>query len=541
MLFATGAAITAPASTPSPTATTSGSPQPSPSPSSSPSASATTFPGGGSLVATFTANYPPAARSATFTFGTASGTATTSVPVALPSGCASTSPCTVTLPAPAGTTQLVQVSLYASANETGAPLATGSVTSSIFAGQATSVNFVLGAIAATSSSITVSPTTLTVGHAATITVAENLLDAAGEVINAATNFSPTVSVIDPSNILASTLSYNGIGSGSPITITVQAPGFAAESKTLNFTPPTPVFNWLCAVLRLAEPNRSTARVSPGSTAVRSYGTPCSTCNWHPRFDPNGTLWGYYSFGINPDGTSAGKFAPSGTLLAFDFAGKAYVADPSTNAIDVYSGSTLVRQINLPAPPAAVQVDPSGNVYVALATVYTIPGGGFEQVLEYGPSGSGSISPVAILPGDNLPAFDSAGNEYVAGAYVYAPGTFGTKAPARVLSYPPLLGMEAGVSWVTEDFGVDASGDIYALAATVLVQPGLPPQALTVATFYAAAGSTVFTMLVSSQISYPNYSANLLFTFASGGPYPAGYIAVPFNSGSSQGVLGRFRR
>lgn len=392
-------------------------------------------------------------------------------------------PCSATFSAPVGANQTIKALLFASANGSGSALAVGSGTSSIFASQATTVNFSLSGIMSTFS-VSLNPSTVTVGQTTPIQITENALDAAGEALAAGfvntSLSSPAFSVsVSDSTGLSSAAAYSGVGSG-PIAYSVQTPNYPAATASLAFTSAAPVT--VGYVLDSYVPP------SPSSTCdVRVYATGASTparhyillCAGHPRLDPNDTLWGIAPIGINPDGTSAGAFEPPGTLLTFDTSGKAYVADHATNAVDVYSGSTLLRQINLTAAPTGAAVDPVGNVYIGV---------GGSGINEYPSSETGNVSPIAFnATANGVPATDGAGNVYAlygSTLGIWPSGNFSSNPPLRTLS----LSFNAYGSLA--DFGVDPAGDIYAV----------PPAPFddSAAIYYASAGSSAFAQLPGSS-------------------------------------------
>lgn len=132
----------------------------------------------------FTTNYPAAARSAVFTFA-AAGSAGLNNLVALPSGC--TSPCNVTVSAPLGSSQVVQVPLYASPDGSGMMA---------------------------SFTVSLNRSTVAVGSRTPITVTENAVDAAGEALAlsfVSANFTTrnfAVSVADPLGLLGTVPNAN---------------------------------------------------------------------------------------------------------------------------------------------------------------------------------------------------------------------------------------------------------------------------------------------------------------------------------------------
>ena len=469
----------------------------------------TTFPSGGSLAASFTTNYPSAARSAVFAFKPAAGGASLTNLVSLPSGCGSPPPCSVSLSAPVGSMQSIQALLYASANGTGTALAVGTSTASIFANQSTSLNFSLSGIMATFS-VSLNPSTVTVGQGTAVQVTEIALDAAGEALGpgfvneslATPSFS--VSVTDPTglssipNTYFAAASYSGVGSG-PVTYTVQTPNYPPASASLNFNAAAPATATFAAGAAGYDAGCGHAGFSFCDAVGVYAGTPATAAalarqyilppgGGHPRFDNNGVLWGVSPVGIKPDGTSAGRFALPGTLLVFDVSGNAYVADPTTNAVDVYSGNTLVRQINVTAAPVGAAVDPAGDVYVAFAS----------GAAEYGPTGSGSISPIAVnASAGGAVATDGTGTVYALynGAVgVWSAGTFNS-APARTLlsPYAPASGY-AGFF----DVGVDPAGDVYGGV--------LPASGYAYPVVYFQANSSTFSPLTQLQNDGTSYFA-----------------------------------
>lgn len=401
-----------------------------------PATSAQIFAGGGTLNATLT-NVPAAAHSAVLTFAAVTG-APASTLVTLPASCNSAA-CAVTLSAPAGANQTLQLLIFASADGTGQGLAVGSATVSMFINQSTALNVALNGIMA-SYSVVLSPAVVTLGQATPIQVGERALDAAGDVLSAgfvtpaltAPAFATAVS--DPTS-LSSTTEYSGVGSG-PITYSVQSPGYAQMSATLQVTPSTPATIAIAVQIVDAINYRCDIQlIGRTSGTGREYVMPCGVSGNAappPHFDQNGVLW-VAAQGINPDGTSAGTLTLPGTLLAFDLAGKAYVTTQGTQTLSVYSGNTLVRQLNFTSAPTAVVVDPSGNVFVSFGNV---------GLYEYGPTGTGSVTPIGYDAHASAPfGLDSSGTLYATtslGVGVWPAGSYGVSSPVRTISGEPTV-------------------------------------------------------------------------------------------------------
>jgi hypothetical protein len=342
-------------------------------------------------------------------------------------------------------------------------------TTTLIAGKATVFDFALAGLMY-SFTVSLNPSTVTVGQQTPVQVVENAFDASGEPL--ASGFLngslvvPTfnVSVSDPT-ATSTARGYSGIGTG-PVTYIVQTQEFAPVQASLTFASASATTIGFAVYVDTKSGACSLDAYTPsGGTAVRSYGV--SACSAFPHFDPNDTIWGFAPVGVNADGTSAGSFALAGsTLLAFDLTGKAYIAD-SAPAIDVYSGTTLVRQIDLPAFPSGAAVDSAGNVYVSFST------GGIN---EYGPTGSGTIPPIAMnASASGAPGVDAAGNVYALYAAlsvgVWPAGTFGPSPPGRAIPLPSNGGALA----------VDPAGNVYTIAV-----PG--------GVYVAKAGASAFTAL-----------------------------------------------
>lgn len=235
----------------------------------------------------------------------------------------------------------------------------------------------------------------------------------------------------------------------------------------------------------ADQGQSIFIYAAGSAALSQRITaPCAL--GQPAYDQNGALWGVAAYGINPDGTSAGTFAPPGTLLAFDLSGKVYVEDPSTIALDVYpssSSTTMIRQIILPKAAVQASVDSTGNTYVATTA----------GVYEYAPTASGNAAPVASnLGAEGAVATDGSGNVYAfytsnATIGIWQAGTFGSNAPQRLI-VPPLAPFSQTQAF---GFGVDHVGDIYVLGGGAFDEGG--------PVYYVPAGSSSVAQLPASDI------------------------------------------
>jgi hypothetical protein len=448
---------------------------------------ATPFASGASFVAVFTANYPAAARSASFEFALPK-LAVTHV-IKLAPGCGSGSACQVTLTAPVGENERLRVFLYASPDGKGQALAFASQTATFFAGQTTTLDLPLSAIMARFT-LGLTPSTVTVGQATPITIAENAFDAAGERLAdgyvttnlAKPGFSLDVTDADGFSVNGE---YSGVGSG-PITYRVQISGYPSATASLRFKAASPLTTGFAL-----EPGGLVLVYPPsaGTPARRYVILAYAGDHAEPRYDADGVLWlpthaggSAVRIGLKPNGEWAGTLPLPGRLLTFDRNDKLYVGDPSRNAVDVYSGKNLVRQIFTPGPPLGAAVDRSGNVYV------TIFSGDPYTVYEYGASGNGDVTPVAV---NNTAAFvetDGAGNvyalyyptTYAEDFGVWRAGTFGPKPPGT--TYTPNVS--------PNDFGVDDTGDVYA-------SPSLSHPADAV--FYAPAGSSSFKVLPIGNI------------------------------------------
>ncbi len=285
--------------------------------------------------------------------------------------------------------------------------------------------------------VSLTPRTVTVGQTSQIQVGESAVDAAGETLApgfvnsnlAAPAFSVTVS--DPTNTSTAS-TYSGLGSG-PITYTVTTPGYPAATASLQFSPAAAFTIGYALVAQIGLANGCNVSIFPpqGTSPARTFSfTTVQYCQSPPLFDRNGVLWNVIPVGINPDGTSAGPLAPAGAIpLAFDVSGNLYTSNAGSNAVNVYVAGALVRQIALPAAPVGVTVDPSGNVYVGLQQL---------GLYEYGPSGTGSITPIAMnSSASGSPGSDAVGDVFAAynnsGAGVWPAGTFSSNPPGRVIT------------------------------------------------------------------------------------------------------------
>jgi len=370
--------------------------------------------------------------------------------------------------------------LYASTDGKGAGLAFASGTATFFAGQATTLDLPLSGIMARFT-VSLTPSTVTVGQTTPVLIVENAFDAAGErlapgyVTTGLAKPKFSVNVTDAAGL--SSGDYSGVGSG-PITYTAKATGYPSATASLHFRAASPSTAGFALVNSgLGSPFPSVFVFPPDSTTpARTYNVPVYEEHpEEPRYDADGVLWlptGGIRIGVKANGEWAGTLPLPGRLLTFDRSDKLYVSDPTLNAVDVYSGKTLVRQIVTPGSPYEAAVDPSGHVYVAILS---------SGLYEYGPNGNGDLTPIAVNATAATVGTDGAGNVYAlyypkppnGGDYfgVWQAGTFSAKPPRKTYS-PNVL---------PEDFGVDDAGAVY--AAPSFDDPNT--------VFYAAAGSSSF--------------------------------------------------
>jgi len=215
-----------------------------------------------------------------------------------------------------------------------------------------------------------------------------------------------------------------------------------------------------------------------------------------RFDPSGTLWsdqiGSFA-GYRPDGSSAGTMNVQEQLLSFDVRGLLYAVSCCT--IDVFAvGSNnvavLVRSITPSfSGPCSAVADGAGNVYVSFCRAGPT-GEQWSNVYEYGPSASGTATPIVTNPIATGPVtVDAGGNIYAPynGAVgIWSAGTFGAGAPDRALPIAP--------GNAVLDIAVDRAGNAYVLTRPVGSDLSLPRALL-----YFAAGTTTATTLQTGQL------------------------------------------
>ncbi len=437
-------------------------------------ASPTPFPGGASEVASFASNMPAAAHSAAFTFTPATGTGAVTVLAAVPHGCSASSACSITVSAPVGTNESVQVLLFASTDGSGTALAVGTVGTSFIANQSTSTSFGLKGVMA-SFTVSLSPATFTPGQPLTngqAQVQENAFDAAGEALapgyvttglQNAPQFIATVSdTAGQLSVVSGTqLAYSGAGAG-PASVTVQAPSYPTVTANVSYAAAAPLTIAFAAGLYGGGDFTSQLVVGEyaagASTATRQFDAVYHTASGTlVRFDPNETLWGG-PIGVKSDGSSAGTLPFSDRLLAFDANGNAYASNITSNALNVYalsgSSATLLRSIASSGAVCSAAPDVSGNIYVGLCS------GG---VREYAAgSTSGTVTPIASDATAFPPVAVDRSGDVIATAtgstlVVYGPGVFGHGAPTA----------SCVISVVAfNDVGVDTSGNVYVAAQTL---------------------------------------------------------------------------
>jgi hypothetical protein len=172
-------------------------------------------------------------------------------------------------------------------------------------------------------------------------------------------------------------------------------------------------------------------------------------------------------------------------------GYAYgICDPWGNAVDEVTSATnatVMRQIILQNPPSSAAVDETGNLYVTTISAGTV---------EYPPSGTGTLSPIATNATVGLTAIDGFGNVYglISGGTstttigVWPAGTFGSGTPPRTITLTPTSPPINGGYYITLDMGVDAAGDVYLAEGSTF---GSSTTNKTYGLFYAPAGTLTF--------------------------------------------------
>jgi sugar lactone lactonase YvrE len=155
----------------------------------------------------------------------------------------------------------------------------------------------------------------------------------------------------------------------------------------------------------------------------------------------------------------------------DPAGTIYVADESTNSIDVFAAGTngnvapirtisgSLTGITGPFGPDDVKVNAAGNIFAS-----NFNG---NSITEYAPGASGNVAPICTIAGSNTGlannddiSLASDGTLYVgnfAGSSpveVFAPGACGNVSPIRTIA-----GSSTGLGQV-DGLGVDAAGNLY---------------------------------------------------------------------------------
>lgn len=376
-----------------------------------------------------------------------------------------TSVCSGQIAAPVGSDTFT-ANLYDAQNGAGNLLSTGTITQTVVADQANTVNMTFNGVVS-SLAVALSPSIITAGTAATINVVVNGIDASGATIvgpggyadangnsltialansdtSGATKLSAS-SVITPGTAVS--LAYNGSPSFSSTTITASA-----------------------------------GSITPGKAVL---GTGCGSA-------PNTDLYvatnsNLAAFPLN----ASGNASPAGTLnvaassVAFDAQGSAYVVNQNAargeQVVSVYcagatGNATPVRTIVFPSGTileGAIAVDGPGNVYVA-----TVPPGlrtydPTASILQYAP-GAGTSVPVNASTGPTPVtrritgivlvgqiAVDSAGNVYgtdLSGVNIYGPGASGNAPAAQHIT-----DARAGLDYPGPT-AVDAAGNVYTIYA-----------------------------------------------------------------------------
>jgi hypothetical protein len=453
--------------TPSPTPTAT--PTPQPSPTQSPGAATATF--------VFGASLSPSAKSASVVFSTGAP-----IVAALPTGCAASQNCSITVSAPVGNQKAYRVYAYPSTNGTGTAVGIGTGDATFLSGQTTKITVALEGVMnsytlaftqanlvsqiATGINISVvakdvTGATLTGPYLTTNDDVPSISVAATDSTGASTSVG-TITIAGPPNSIS--YSYSGI-LPNPVKFTATLSGYASASVPIAFAQPTGTVGYA-----LLQPQGLGVALYPtGTTTVsRSYVLPGSPV----RFDPSGTIWAGLS-GVKTDGTVAGPIPlQNATLLSFDPGGRVYVATQSNNpVINVYTlgpsdAPTLVRSVTPASNPCSAAADAAQNLYVATCSKPPF------EVSEFA-SGTNGNTPTTSNTSATAPvALDSAGDLY---AYVpstdaigiWPSGTFGPAVPSRSLTAPPCSGANSMI-----DLAVDLNGNVYALSNGCSGSPSL---------------------------------------------------------------------
>jgi hypothetical protein len=389
-------------------------------------------------------------------------------------GCTTTAnatSCKVTVNAPVGANELLTVSLF---DKNGKLLSTVTTTATIAAGQTTPLVFTLNGVVS-AISLAFNPMSLTQGQSGSAAIVLNALDADGSTIIAPGGYADasgnplTISLADSDTSGATalsknsvtaptsglTLSYNGSGSISSLTVTASASGLASQKATLNFTAATG-----CPAVSGAQPptlvsvgqsGPQVQRYAPGSSAS-AYSADLSTV-----LGP--------AFGIALDGAGTTYLEVQETLI---------LVCPSSTSSQVQSYLPLQAdgEIALLGSDtiAAAQPDSFYTKDTDAIAFYGIdqfkPYA--DQRLDADPVSSASPAPSSEISGSstklNAPfglALDASGQTYVgnnSNVTVYAAGARGNVAPARTISLP-----NAGLAQPL-DVGADGAGNVYVLYA-----------------------------------------------------------------------------
>lgn len=400
------------------------------------------------------------------------GAAATLVPLtATSSNCttgASGLQCNISVTAPIGNDTFV-ISLFASTDGTGSPLATQSISASITANQTTPVDITLNAVAA-SLSLALSNAAPQERAATDLTLTVTAKDASGATIIAPGNFASAITLADDDTSGATSLSATQVAAPNANTVTVHYSGahvvahftatsgtLAPASVTLQSVPaPTPTPSPTPTATPTPTPTPTPVAATAGYLWVANTGGHSVLA-----FDPSSIAGGSTPTSRKPSGVPAGGPTP------------AIVVSGSNTGFDTYS-------------PQCVQEDRLGNLYVAGSQGSKSPG-----AIMYFPSGgltTGNLTPAATIAGSNTTltnpvgcAFDSSGNLWLANDDNYEDSLVmfthaqlvsgGNIAPSVIVQ--PLTCCQNTSLCNTVGVAFDPSGDLWTgslCAATVEYQP-----------------------------------------------------------------------
>jgi hypothetical protein len=479
--------------------TTSPSPSPTPAACTSPETQAAATP----------TPYPGQTARLTITLQTASGGAissgTRSVrlniagdrigPVAVPSGGNS-----VTVSAPLGQNEIINAVTYANAAGTGTPLAgrNGSGVT-VLANQTNDLTLAVYDVPV-KLTLGAQPSALSQGFWSAVALSPGGTDASGQSISgpfldpALAPFTFAITSSDGEAVVNTTgdespgqlsslyyasngplvFDYAGVTSG-PITLTVATsstpapcvtPGTAPLSVATGPSGNAQIFagstsssqtGWLAEFPTGTSGNATPLRNLAVPAAGAPFGANDSGDFWagSTHYDSAGNALGTLSIPGAGAGTSAVDSAqhfytlPAGALEDCAYSGNVTIEEYPAG---VYGSPAPIRDIQLGAVCNAggLAVDGTGDVYVAESGSRVVAGN--ATILEFGPSGSGTLTPSRTMTVSAPPAMatDAAGN-----LYVLVSGALSEYAPASTTAQSLLPGVDVS------SFAVDAKGDIFA--------------------------------------------------------------------------------